>query len=171
MHTGPCFPPQPSWGLTCCAQLPLSLPQYIQFILLPVDISLDKNRLTEISFPLSCLPLPAFTARGQMQGNGAPGGCQRGSYSWKALSHFCSYSHDLRRQKRESMWTWLCGTGLLFRLFFFLKTRTFIDCLGHTVQQCSLLNLQQLVPAMSSYYQRLVLWISIIVVLLEDDWH
>lgn len=117
--------PQLSRGLTCCSQLPLSLPHYIQFILLPVVISLDKNRLSEISLPMSCLCLSAFTAQGQMQGNGAPGGCQRGSYSWKALSHFCSYSRDLRRERRESMWSWLYRTGMPFQRF--LKTQTFTD--------------------------------------------
>lgn len=55
MRTGP-VSPQPPWGLTCSSQLPLSLPQYIQFILFfPVSVSSDKTRLFEISFYLSCL--------------------------------------------------------------------------------------------------------------------
>lgn len=96
MHTGP-VSPQLAQGLTCSPQLPLPLQQYIQFILLfPVDVSSDKTRLFEISFPLSCL-CRSLSAQGQMQGIGAPGGCQRESYSWKALSHSCSCSHDLRK--------------------------------------------------------------------------
>lgn len=44
-----------------------------------------------------------LTAQGQMWGNGAPGGCQRESYSWKALSHSCFCSHDWRRGGREKI--------------------------------------------------------------------
>lgn len=33
-----------------------------------------------------------------MQRNGAPGVCQRESYSWKAVSHSCFCSGDLRRE-------------------------------------------------------------------------
>lgn len=130
MHTGP-VSPQPAGGLSCSSQLPLSLPQYIHFILsFSVGLSSHNTRLFEILFALSCLCLShslSPAAQGQMQGNGAPGGCQRESYSWKALSHPCSCSHDLRRRgrrgregerARERLRIFLCRKGLLFKSAF-----------------------------------------------------
>lgn len=55
--------------------------------------------------------LPA--AQGQMQGNGLPAGCQRESYSWKALSHSCCCCHDLKKGRGGREYGWDC-TGWVF---------------------------------------------------------
>lgn len=113
--------PQPAQGLTCSSLLPLFLQQFTLLNPFSVNVSSDKTWLFEILFSLSCLfhshcPRPDARKWG-------PASCQRESYSWKALSHSCSCSHDLRRRGRERGPTWLNMRPMLFSLFQWLKLK------------------------------------------------
>lgn len=98
---------------TCSSPSPLSPPLY--FIqLFPADVPSDKKQSKWESLLFVSIALLS-AAQSQMQGNGMPAGCQRESYSWKALSHSCCCSHGLKegRECKEYGWGW---TGRVLRM-------------------------------------------------------
>lgn len=93
MHSGP-VSPQPAPGLTSSSQLPVSVLHYIQYILF-FHLTYRQTKPGYLKSHSNCLLsvclfvfLPV-NAQGQRQENEVPGGCQRESYSGKALSHSC----------------------------------------------------------------------------------
>lgn len=110
MHTR-LVSPQAAQGLTCSSQLPPSLPQYHHFLPLLSCRHLVRYIPDYLKSHSHCVVSPLLTAQGQMQGNGASGGCQRQSYSWKALSHSCSHERGWQR-----IWIRLYRRGMLLSL-------------------------------------------------------
>lgn len=104
MHTR-LVSPQVAQGLTCSSQLPPSLPQYHHFLPLLSCRHLVRYIPDYLKSHSHCVASPLLTAQGQMQGNGASGGCQRQSYSWKALSHSCSHEPRLVENMDKALQT------------------------------------------------------------------